>query len=223
VFEDDALVVLDKPAGLLTVATASEKTDTLYCRLNEYLHGRDPANSGRAFVVHRLDQETSGLVLFAKSEPIQRRLRDAWPEVEKIYQAVVVGRPDSVQGTITSYLTETTALQVFSNPHQTSGGRLATTHYRLLRTRGSLSLLEVRLETGRKHQIRVHLAGMGCLVAGDRRYGAKSDPCGRLALHAITLTLAHPVDGEQLHFDSPLPSAMRRLFPKPRGRGDREA
>ena len=179
VFEDEAIVVLDKPASLLTVATASEKTDTLYSRLNRYLQGGNGARC--AYVVHRLDQETSGLVLFAKSEPVRDRLRDDWPAVDKIYQAAVVGVPDPPQGTIVTYLTETTALQVFSNDHETPGSRLARTHYRLLRGGEPFSLLEVRLATGRKHQIRVHLAGLGCPVVGDKRYGKKSDPCGRLS------------------------------------------
>jgi 23S rRNA pseudouridine1911/1915/1917 synthase len=221
VYEDDAIVVLDKPAGLLTVATASEKTDTLFCRLNRYMQRRNDAGPGSALVVHRLDQETSGLVLFAKSEPVQRLLRSAWATVEKTYQAAVVGVPNPVQGTITTYLTETKALQVFSNNHQTLGSRLATTHYRLLQTCGPFSLLEVRLATGRKHQIRVHLAGLGCPVAGDRRYGAKPDQCDRLALHAVALALAHPLSGEHLRFESQLPAAIRKLLPRPQGHADR--
>lgn len=213
VHEDDALIVVEKPAGLLTVATDTDKTDTLFVRLNKYLRGIGAADANRALVVHRLDRETSGLVLFAKTIEAQRLLQAAWPEVEKIYLAIVVGRPEPERGTVTSYLTETTALQVFSNDHRTPGGRLATTHYRLLQSRGNFSLLEVRLETGRKHQIRVHLAGLHCIIAGDRRYGAKLDPCRRLALHAHTLTFAHPTTGERLTFTSPLPSALQKLFP----------
>jgi 23S rRNA pseudouridine1911/1915/1917 synthase len=221
VYEDDAIVVLDKPAGLLTVATASEKADTLYCRLNRYMQGRNDTGAASALVVHRLDRETSGLVLFAKSEPVQRRLRNAWSAVQKIYQAAVVGVPNPVQGTITTHLTETKALQVFSNDHQTLGSRQATTHYRLLRTCGPFSLLEVRLATGRKHQIRVHLAGIGCPVAGDRRYGAKPDQCNRLALHAVALALAHPLSGEHLRLESQLPPVIRKLFPRTKDHADR--
>ncbi len=212
VYEDDALIVLDKPAGLLVVATDRDKTDTLYFRLNAYLRQRDPAQQERAWVVHRIDQETSGLVLFAKSEPVKCQLQAAWPAVEKIYWAVVEGRPSVDQGTITSYLTQSKSLKVFSSDHSTPGARLATTHYRLLQTRGDLSLVEVRLETGRKHQIRVHLAGLGCPVAGDRRYGATSDPCHRLGLHAGELGLVHPLTGERLSFSSPLPKALGKLF-----------
>jgi 23S rRNA pseudouridine1911/1915/1917 synthase len=213
VFEDDALIVLEKPAGLLSVGTNDDKTDTLFFRLNEYLRTHDAANPQRALVVHRLDRETSGLVLFAKTEAVQKQLQDSWANVEKVYRAIVAGEPEPAEGKITGYLTETSALQVFHNDHRTPGGRLAITHYRLLQTRGDFSLLEVRLQTGRKHQIRVHLAGLGCLVVGDRRYGAKVDPCGRLGLHACTLAFSHPLTGEPLRFDSPLPAALARLFP----------
>ena len=140
-------------------------------------------------------------------------MQEAWPTVEKTYLAIVIGRPEPEQGTVASYLTETTALQVFSNDHQTPGGRWAVTHYRLLKSRGNYSLLEVRLETGRKHQIRVHLAGLHCIIAGDRRYGAKLDPCRRLALHAHALAFDHPTTGERLRFTSKLPAALQKLFP----------
>lgn len=213
VYEDDALIVVEKPAGLLTVATETDKTDTLFVRLNTYLRGASPATPAHALVVHRLDRETSGLVVFAKTADAQRELQAAWPDVEKVYLAIVIGRPEPEQGTVTSYLTETTALRVFSGDHQTPGGRLAVTHYRLVQSRGEFSLLEVRLETGRKHQIRVHLAGLHCIVAGDHRYGAKLDPCRRLALHAWKLTFRHPSTGERQSFVSPLPPAMRKLFP----------
>jgi 23S rRNA pseudouridine1911/1915/1917 synthase len=213
VYEDAALIVVEKPAGMLTVAAHKGETDTLFVRLNEYLHGMHAPDPHRALVVHRLDRETSGLVIFAKSLEIQHRLQAAWPEVEKIYLAVVVGRPGPDRGTTRSFLTETATLQVFSNDHPTLGGRLATTHYRLLQTRGDFSLLEVHLETGRKHQIRVHLADLGCPVAGDRRYGENLNPCRRLGLHASQLAFAHPLTGERQCFNSALPTALHKLFP----------
>jgi len=212
VYEDDALIVVDKPSGLLTVATDHENADTLFARLNEYLRDRNSSRSARAFVVHRLDQETSGLVLFAMSDPVKRLLQDAWPTVEKIYWAVVKGRPKVDHGTITSYLIEDSkSLKVFASDRPIAGSRLAISHYRVLKTRGDCSLVEVRLETGRKHQIRVQLASVGCPVAGDRRYGAKSDACPRLALHAGKLLLAHPLTCQRLDFTSPLPEALRKL------------
>lgn len=190
VYEDDALIVVDKPSGLLSVATDRENADTLYVRLNEYLRGRDPARPERALVVHRLDQETSGLVLFAKSESVKRLLQDAWPTVEKIYCAVVEGRPAVDQGTLTNYLIEDSkSLKVFASDRPMARARLAITQYRVLKTRGDRSLVEVRLRTGRKHQIRVQLASLGCPVVGDRRYHARSDASNRLALHAGGLLL----------------------------------
>jgi len=212
VFEDAAIIVLDKPAGLLTVATDRNETDTLYFRLNQFLSDRAAANKERALIVHRLDQETSGLVLFAKSMRVKQALQAAWPAVEKKYWAVVEGQPPQDEGSISSYLTETRALEVFSNRNESEGARRATTHYRRIETRSGLSLLEVRLETGRKHQIRVHLSELGCPVVGDRRYGAKSDACHRLGLHAGSLELAHPDTGERLSFSSPLPKAFGKLF-----------
>jgi len=214
VYEDDSLVVLDKPVGLLTVATDDENRDTLLFRLNEFLRARNSARPERAFVVHRLDRETSGLVLFAKSAKIKRLVQENWSAVEKIYHAVVERPPDQDEGTITSYLTETTALQVFSNDHATPDGRFAVTRYRLLETRGWFSLLEVYLDTGRKHQIRVHLAEIRCRVTGDHRYRARHDPFGRLALHASRLSLVHPITGEPLRVESRAPSQMRKWFPK---------
>ncbi len=213
VYEDDALIVVDKPSGLLTVATDREHADTLYVRVNEYLRGRKSAGVARAFVVHRLDRETSGLVLFAKSDPVKRLLQNAWPTVEKIYWAVVQGRPSVDQGTITSYLIEdSNSLKVFASDRSIAGSRLAVAHYRVLKTRSDRSLVEVRLETGRKHQIRVQLASVGCPVVGDRRYGAKSDACSRLALHAGKLLLAHPLTCLPLDFNSRLPKTLQKLI-----------
>ncbi len=214
VYEDDALIVVDKPAGLLTVATEHDKTDTLFCYLNDYLLGRDSTSTVRPVVVHRLDQGTSGLVMFAKSSVVKEQLQSNWPSVKKTYWAIVEGQPEDSQGTITSYLTETKSLKVFSSKHPTQGSQLATTHYRLLQSHDGLSLLEVRLGTGRKHQIRVQLAKLGHPVVGDRIYGATSNPCQRIALHAVGLAFTHPVTGQPLSLLSPLPKPLARLFPK---------
>jgi 23S rRNA pseudouridine1911/1915/1917 synthase len=213
IYEDDALIVVNKPSGLLTVATDRENADTLYVRLNEFLRGRNSAQPVRALVVHRLDRDTSGLVLFAKSESIKGLLQDAWPTVKKIYYAVVHGGPAIEQGTITSYLTaDSKSLKVSDSDRPTAQGRLAITQYRVLKTTDDRSLIEVCLETGRRHQIRVHLARLGCPVVGDRRYGPRSPHCSRLALHASRLVLAHPLTGEQLDFTSPFPKVLQQLL-----------
>lgn len=224
VYEDDDLIVVDKPSGLLTVATDDEKLDTLFVRLNEYLQQRGAGGKGssahwmtttpseRAFVVHRLDRETSGLVLFAKSDAVKRLVQAAWPTVEKTYMAVTVGRPPRDEGTIRNYLLEDPkTFKVYASRNPQPEGHEAVTGYRLLRAGEKLALLEIRLETGRKHQIRVHLAGLGCPVYGDRRYGGKAAAGARLALHAGGLTFTHPANGERLTLSSPLPKTLERL------------
>lgn len=211
--EDDALLAVEKPVGLLTVATDREKLDTLFVRLKEFLAARDGRAACRPQVVHRLDQDTSGIVLLAKSPAIRDAVQKAWDQVEKTYAAIVVGAPPEPQGSITTWLTETKGLAVANSFEPVEGAKEATTHYRLVATREKLSLVELVLETGRKHQLRVHLARLGCPVAGDSRYGERADPCGRLALHATRLRLNHPVTGEPLEIHSPLPRAMARFFP----------
>ena len=170
-------------------------------RLSDFLK-RNAAEPERALVVHRLDRETSGLVVFAP-RAWSSNLQAAWPAVEKVYfgdhshRQAGACRRDHHQ-----LLTETTALDVFSKDHPSEDGKIATTIYRPRQCRGEFSLLEVHLETGRKHQIRVHLAGLGCLVIGDRRYGDPLNPAKRLGLHATQLSLNHPLTGERMTFDS---------------------
>jgi len=208
VYEDDALVVIDKPAGLLTVATESEKTDTAFVRLRDHLAA---TRAGRPFVVHRLDRDTSGLLLFAKSPRVRDSLQANWDAVTKRYLAVVEGTPDPAAGRIENYLTEGRDLRARASQRPGPDAKLAATRYAVLASRGGYSLVEVTLETGRKHQIRVHLAGLECPVAGDRVYGAKTDPARRLALHACKLAFAHPVGGENVEVESPLPGLLSRV------------
>ncbi|MBA4016006.1 MAG: RluA family pseudouridine synthase [Pirellula sp.] len=212
VHEDEALLVVDKPSGLLTVATDDNKTDTLFARLRAFLIERDGSRAAHPHVVHRLDRETSGLVLFAKSAEVKQVLQASWPEVKKTYWAVVEGRPMPAKGNVHSFLVESKSLRVYSSPHPTEGGREAMTHYRTRQIGDGCTLVEIDLETGRKHQIRVHLADLGCPVTGDVRYGAKLDLCGRLALHAGSLAFPHPVGGAEIRLESPLPPPLRRLF-----------
>jgi 23S rRNA pseudouridine1911/1915/1917 synthase len=207
VYEDEAVVVVDKPAGLLTVATDAEKVDTAFARLRADLAAR---RAGRPYVVHRLDRDTSGLLLFARTAEARDRLQTAWDGVEKTYLAVVEGTPKPAAGVIDNFLTEQRNLRVRATPPGGEAKR-AVSRYRVLSSRGRYSLVEVRIETGRKHQIRVHLAGLGCPVVGDADYGATSDPAGRLGLHAWRLAFAHPVTGGRVDLESPLPEVLRRL------------
>jgi 23S rRNA pseudouridine1911/1915/1917 synthase len=209
VFEDDYLHVIDKPAGLLTVATDSEKLDTAFARLNAHMTAR---RTGRPFVVHRLDCETSGLLLFAKSAETRDLLQANWEAVTKTYLAVVEGTPEPGEGTIENFLTEGRNLRVRAGNRPGKDAKRAVSHYKVVRARGRYSLVEVTLETGRKHQIRVHMAGLGSPIAGDTMYGATTDPAGRLGLHAWRLAFDHPGSGERVELESPLPESLGQII-----------
>jgi 23S rRNA pseudouridine1911/1915/1917 synthase len=199
VHEDDALVVVVKPSGLLTIATERERQRTAYRLLWQYLAGRGE----RPFIVHRLDRETSGLLVFAKSEAVKRALQAQFEarSVERVYRALVAGRPPRDEGTLESRLAEDRALRVRSAP----GGRLAITHYRVMDRRRERALLELRLRTGRRHQIRVQLAEAGWPIVGDLAHGGPRSAAGRLCLHAMRLGFAHPLTGRAVAFESAAP------------------
>ena len=202
--EDASLLVVDKPAGLLTIATEKEKERTAYFEMNAYLK----RSRGRVFIVHRLDRETSGLVVFAKTEEAKRKLQLTWEKTKKLYYAVVQGTLRTSADTISSHLSQNQALKVFSG-EETRTSKYAVTKYRVLRRGKRFSLLEVEPVTGRKNQIRVHLADMGHPVAGDEKYGARA--AERLALHAWKLSFVHPFTGKPVTFESPLPEELKRL------------
>ncbi len=208
VHEDDAIVVIDKPTGLLTVATEEEKLDTAFVRLSDHLTAR---RQGRPFVVHRLDRDTSGLLMFARSAEIRDKLQANWDAVTKTYLAVVEGKPDPAEGVVENFLTEGRDLRVRASNRASADAKRAVTRYKTVSSRGGNSLVEVVLETGRKHQIRVHLSRLGCPVAGDAMYGAKTDPADRLALHAWRLAFDHPISGTRVEVESPFPVKLRHL------------
>ena len=210
VYEDDWIVVVKKLPGLLSVGTERERNRTVQAILNEYFHRC--RSRAKAFVVHRLDRDTSGLLMFAKDEHTQHVLRDHWHELvfDRRYVAVVCGELERDSGTVHSWLTDR-VLYVHSSPVD-DGGKESVTHYRVLRRGNGYTLVELRLETGRKNQIRVHMQDIGHPVAGDGRYGFPNDnPLQRLALHAFRLWLMHPVTGETLRFDTDYPSDFVRL------------
>ncbi len=204
IFEDDDLIVIEKPAGLLTIATETEKTKTAYYQLNELLKLRNPRTGERTFIVHRLDRDTSGLIMFAKNEKVKRTLQKGWKDVEKRYYALVEGTPGKKEDVIQSRLSESKSLKVFID-RRSDEAKLSKTKYRVVRTGREYSLLDILLETGRKNQIRVHLSDIGHPVAGDKKYGARTNPLGRLGLHAYLLMFKHPVSGAPLRFESKLP------------------
>ncbi|MCE3295122.1 MAG: pseudouridine synthase [Crocinitomicaceae bacterium] len=204
VFEDKDIIVVNKPAGLLTISTEKIKTRTLYHTLSIHVKKENPDN--KVFVVHRLDRETSGLLVFAKSEQMKLRLQKNWNDEikQRSYIAIVEGRVKEREKTIHSYLRESKALKVHSSQNPTYGQE-AITHYKLLDYRNNSSVLEVNLDTGRKNQIRVHMQEIGHPIVGDKKYGAKTVLAGRIALHALTLSFKHPRTGEILSFTSKSP------------------
>lgn len=211
VFEDPYIIIIEKQAGLLSIATATEKEQTAYSILSDHVKKRDPKN--KIFVLHRLDRETSGVMMFAKSEMIQQALQKAWKEavLERTYIVVVEGAVPNEQGTITSWLTESKAFIMYSS-HTPNNGQKAITHYRVLKKNKHYSLLEVKLETGRKNQIRVHMKDIGHSVIGDKKYGATKHPIGRLGLHAQVLAFKHPTTGEVVRYESEIPKVFLNLF-----------
>lgn len=211
VFEDQYLIVIEKQAGVLSIATEKQKDNTAYSILSSHVKKQDSRN--RIFVVHRLDRETSGLMMFAKSEKIQKLLQESWNATieERTYLAVVEGYVEKKQDTITSYLVESKALIVYSSKNSEVGQK-AVTHYEVLKSNKNFSLLKVNLETGRKNQIRVHAKDMGHSVVGDEKYGAKTDPIKRLGLHAWVLAFKHPITGKDFRFETEMPTKFTGLF-----------
>ncbi|MBB5037956.1 RluA family pseudouridine synthase [Prosthecobacter dejongeii] len=213
VHEDDELLVIRKPVNLLTIATDTERDKTAFRIMTDYLRESSHGRQDRLWIVHRLDRETSGLLVLAKSEDSKTWLQENWARMDKRYQAIVEGIVPNPSGKIVTYIDETQPHRVFSTSHASPTAREATTHYRVLSTGYGRSLLEVTLETGRRHQIRVQLASIGHPIVGDEKYGAKSDPVKRIALHASDLKLLHPEDERELTFHSPLPQELVRLVP----------
>ena len=210
-YEDADIIIIDKPAGLLSIASDKEKERTAYHQLTDYVRLKDPEN--RIFIVHRLDQETSGVMLFAKNEDIKHSLQDNWKEavVDRAYIAVVEGQVEKKEGRIKSWLQETKTRLVYSSSSP-GEGQEAVTCYKVLETGAGYSLLEIRLETGRKNQIRVHMKDIGHSIIGDKKYGAMTNPIGRLGLHAHILAFYHPVSGELMRFETEVPKKFSQLF-----------
>jgi len=207
--EDDDVIVVLKSHGLLTVATERERETTAQAYLNAYLAEK---GGQRIHVVHRLDRETSGVLVFAKNFAAREKLKEKFAahDIERVYVCVVEGALDPPRGTFRSHLRERKDLRMESVEAHPDA-KLAVTHYRTIESNGRYSLLEVRLETGRKNQIRTHLAEAGHPVAGDRLYGSTINPLGRLGLHAKLLGFDHPATGKRLVFTAPVPKAFREL------------
>lgn len=210
VYEDNDIIVINKGYGLLSMSNDKIKEGTAYSIVREYLKTKDPRN--KLFIVHRLDQHTSGLMVFAKSVEAKERLQHNWNNMvlRRQYVCVVEGKVNPAEGEVRSLLAENAQHIVYVTEDPTVG-KPAMTRYSTIKSGNGYSLLEVQLETGRKNQIRVHMKQLGNPISGDRKYGAKSSPINRLALHARTIRFVHPVTGEMMDFSTPIPASFQSL------------
>jgi RluA family pseudouridine synthase len=213
-YEDRDIVVVNKAAGLLSMGTGRDGGRTAHAALTDYVKKGNPKSRERVFIVHRLDRDTSGALVFARSEEAKMTLQENWGEVEKTYLAFVEGHPDPEEDTISTYLAENRARHVYSTK-DVKAGRLSHTRYKVVKTVGDRALLEIRLITGRKNQIRVHLADRGWPIVGDSKYGRKIRNNKRLALHSHTLSFAHPYHGKLLSFTAPIPDTFHKMAAAP--------
>ncbi len=208
-YEDKEIIVINKPAGLLSVATERDKENTAYHYVMRYLKNKNENN--KIFIIHRLDQDTSGVLMFAKDEKIKFLYQDNWDKIIRIrhYLAVVEGNKIKEKGTIKSYLKENINHVVYSSDKD---GDLAITNYQVKLKKENYTLLDVFIDTGRKNQIRVHMHDLKCPIVGDKKYGSNRNPIKRLGLHAYVLELVHPVTNKLLHFEAPVPEEFNKLF-----------
>lgn len=209
IYENKDIIVINKPSGLLTVATEKEKNKTAYHLVMEYLKKKNKNN--RIFIIHRLDKDTSGIIMFAKNERAKHLYQDNWNDIVKkrCYYAVIDGKMENKEGTIKSYLKENGNM-VYSVKDRS--GKLAITEYKVLKERKNISLLDINLKTGRKNQIRVHMKENKTPILGDLKYGEKSKLINRLALHAYKLELVNPVTKKLLTFEINMPNEFKMLF-----------
>jgi len=209
-YEDEYLIVIDKNAGLLSIATNSEKEKTAYSMLRN--HVKQLGSQFKLFVLHRLDKDTSGVMMYAKAADIQEEMQRNWHRyvTQRLYIAVVEGSIKEEKGVISTWLSEDKAHKVISSEEQK--GRQATTNFKVIKRCATYTMLELFLETGRKNQIRVHLQELGHNIIGDRKYGAKASPIGRMGLHARTLEFIHPATNEKMKFESQIPKSFLKLF-----------
>lgn len=210
VYEDPYLLVIDKRAGLLSMSN-NTRQQTVQTVLNRYLE--KGGSRCTSHLVHRLDRDTSGLMVYAKDVKTQRSLVEGWQQLvtDRRYVALVSGELEKEQGMIRSWLTEDKHFVTHSSPVD-NGGKLAVTHYKVLRSAKGYSLVELELETGRKNQIRVHLSDMGHPIVGDFKYGSSDESLLRLGLHAYLLAFRHPVTGKYLRFETPVPDSFEKLM-----------
>jgi RluA family pseudouridine synthase len=211
IYEDQDILVVDKINGLLTIGNAAEKEKTAHFILNEYVKKNNHRSKNRVYVVHRIDRDTSGVLIFAKNEKTKTYLQSEWKNFSKTYSAIVQGKLQEKEGIITSQLLENKAFKVYSVADPTLG-KTAKTGYKVMKENRNYSLLEIYLHTGRKHQIRVHVSEMGHPVVGDKVYGSNNQGIKRLALHAASLTIIHPFTKKEMTFETDFPDYFKTLL-----------
>lgn len=210
-YEDYDIVVIDKMSGLLSMSTANSDERTAYYLLTDYVRKGNPKSKNRLFIVHRLDRDTSGVLVFAKNEKAKHFLQSEWASFEKKYYAVAHGTLAEKKGVLVSYLAENAQHEMYVTKDPKKG-KLARTRYSITKETATHSYFEIKLETGLKNQIRVQLAEHGCPIVGDKKYGAPGSWDTRLALHAAELTIRHPFTGEIMTFTAKTPSVFQQIL-----------
>lgn len=211
IFEDDDIIVINKRSGLLSIGSEKEKRQTAYRIITHHIQQENPV--ARLFVIHRLDREASGLMVFAKNKQAQVDLKDSWQETfsKNLYLAVAEGTIEEDEATITSFLNESKALIVYSgnNPKL---GKKATTNYSVVKKNEFFTLLEATLETERKNQLRVHLKSIGHPIIGDKKYDSKKNPLNRTAVHLRKINFIHPASNKKMEFETKVPEDFLKIF-----------
>ena len=211
IYEDEDIIAINKPSGLLSIASDKEKGRTAYRLISDYVAQFDKKN--RIYVVHRLDEDTSGVLIFAKSNAVKEALQNHWQEIveTRAYYAIVEGKMEKSEDVLKDYLTENNLHLVYVTKDKQKG-KLSITAYKTIAYKEPYSLLDVRLSSGRKNQIRVQLGHRGHYVVGDDKYGEPSDPIKRLGLHAYRLVLTNPLSGKRYELETPMPDVFKTLF-----------
>ena len=211
IYEDDYIIVIDKPAGLLSIASDNEKVDTAYRMVLDYIKAKNPKN--RVYVTHRIDKETSGVLMFSKDVKLRDELQDSWNDIvtKRGYYALVEGRVEKQEDTIVNYLMETSTNVMYAS-NDKKNGKKAVTHYRVIKSNSKYSLLDVNIDSGRKNQIRVAMSNMNHPIVGDDKYGNKNSPIKRLGLHAYELDIK--IRDKDYKFVSKIPSPFNGVFSK---------
>lgn len=209
VYEDSYFIAVNKKSGLLTIANKNERERTLYREVSDYVKKQHKSN--KIFIIHRLDKDTSGIVLFAKSYEIKEKMQQEWNAVRRLYIALVEGKVKKDNDTIKSYIAETKTLYSYSTNHKKSG-KLAITEYKKINANNQYTMLEINILTGRKNQIRVHLSDIGNPIVGDKKYNSKKNPIRRMCLHAYKMEFIHPKLNKLITLETKMPKQFEKLI-----------